>query len=82
MVDPNACECPPGFGKILFGSGGGECRRLACEKGVEIDPKLCECPEGTEAKASKTKGKATCVQPKPKGSAAATTSPKAAAPAK
>ena len=69
--DPDACECPAGYGKILLGTGGGECRRLTCQKGKEIDPKLCDCPEGSEAKASKTKGKATCVQSKSKATASA-----------
>jgi hypothetical protein len=78
FAKPDSCECPPGFGMILFGNGGGECKRLACQKGTEIDPKLCDCPEGTEAKPSKKKGMATCVQSKPKATAAA---PKAAAPA-
>jgi hypothetical protein len=81
VANPDACECPPGFGMILFGNGGGECKRLACQKGTEIDPKLCDCPAGTEAKPSKKKGKATCVQSKQKATAAAPVSTKAAAPA-
>jgi hypothetical protein len=71
FAEPDACQCPAGFGKILLGTGGGECRRLVCQKGKEIDPKLCDCPEGSEAKASKTKGKATCVQSKSKATASA-----------
>jgi hypothetical protein len=66
-----SCACPPGTGKVLFGTGGGECQRLVCAKGMEVDPKLCDCPEGYVAKASKKKGKATCVQPKGTATAAA-----------
>ncbi len=63
--DPSACECPPGFGKILLGTGGGECKPKTCAVGKEVDPKLCQCPEGYEKKSAKA-GKVTCVRPKPK----------------
>jgi hypothetical protein len=60
-----SCECPPGFGKILLGGGGAECRRLACPTTKAFDPKLCDCPGGYEKKA-KSASKATCVQAKAK----------------
>jgi hypothetical protein len=63
-----SCECPPGYGKILFGGGGGECKRLACPTTKTFDPKLCDCPEGYEKKA-KGGGKASCVKPKEKAKA-------------
>lgn len=60
---PDACECPPGYGKILHGGGGGECRRLACATGVAIDPAMCDCPRGLDKKGI-GKGKARCVAQK------------------
>lgn len=65
FADPSACECPPGFGKILHGNGGGECKPRACPVGSQVDPKLCDCPTGYVEKPGK-KGKVTCVLPKPK----------------
>jgi hypothetical protein len=59
FMDPSACECPAGFGKVLFGSGGGKCERLACPTGTTFSSKDCECPAGYEKKAQ-GKGKATC----------------------
>ncbi len=60
FAEPPACECPKGFGKVLFGSGGGECKRLVCAKGSLVDPKSCDCPEAYEKKDA-GKGKARCV---------------------
>jgi hypothetical protein len=54
----DACECPPGQGKVLLGSGGAECKRLVCGPGV-VDPALCDCPHGTRSKPA-GKGKGTC----------------------
>jgi len=58
--DPHACECPAGYGKILLGNGGGECRRLVCHTDAVIDPALCDCPQGFAPKAVK-KGQARCM---------------------
>ena len=61
FADPSACECPSGYGKILTGNGGGECKRLACPQNLEIDAKQsCDCPESYEMKATR-KGKIKCV---------------------
>jgi hypothetical protein len=76
---PEACECPPGFGKVLHGEGGGECRRLTCALGVTVDPKLCDCPSGYKPKAAK-KGQVKCVEAPP--AKKATASAKAPAPTK
>ena len=65
FADPSACECPPGYGKILLGNGGGECRPLACPLDKEFEAKSCECPEGRVKRAT-SKGKAKCVASKPK----------------
>ncbi len=57
--DPNACECPPGYMKVLFGSGAGECKVASCgDQGA--DPKRCGCPAATVKKVSH--GKASCVE--------------------
>ncbi len=56
---PDACECPVGYGKILLGSGGGECRRLSCRVGAAVDPALCDCPAGTSRKPA-GKGQVRC----------------------
>ena len=61
IADPAACECPAGFGKVLFGGGGGECKPLACPAHGDFDAKkLCECPPGEARKASTRGGKAHC----------------------
>jgi hypothetical protein len=65
FTDPAACECPPGYGKILHGDGGGECRPLACPVNKEFETKSCECPEG-KIKRATSKGKAKCVAPRRK----------------
>jgi hypothetical protein len=65
---PDACECPAGFGKILTGDGGGQCRRLVCRTGVPVDAKLCECPANTAMKPAGN-GKARCVAEAPKAAA-------------
>jgi hypothetical protein len=57
--NPDACECPPGYGKLLQGNGGGECKRKICPNGVKIDPAMCDCAEGQAVK--KTKKGPQCV---------------------
>lgn len=59
FADERACECPPGFGKVLFGNGGGECKPVSCGGAPGKDPKLCSCAGGLVKKTSR--GKATCV---------------------
>jgi hypothetical protein len=73
FAEPDACECPPGFGKVLTGNGGGQCLRLQCGLGVNIDPKLCDCPKGYAPKA--VKGGTQCLSAKPKDQPAATAKP-------
>jgi hypothetical protein len=59
--DPTTCECPKGYGKILTGTGAGECQRLACVTGGAIkNPELCDCPHGYEKKKDR-KGATRCV---------------------
>lgn len=60
FADPSSCECPKGFGKVLLGNGGGECKRLVCATGAVIDPKGCDCPDGYKKKDA-GKGKARCL---------------------
>ncbi len=61
FADPSACECPSGFGKILLGNGGGECKPLACPLNVEIDARRpCDCPESYKKQGTR-KGKTKCV---------------------
>jgi hypothetical protein len=59
FAQPDACECPAGYGKILLGGGGGECRPLACPTGVAFTPGNCTCPVHYELKKLK-KGQARC----------------------
>ncbi len=66
FADPSSCECPKGFGKVLFGNGGGECKRLVCATGSVIDPRACDCPDGYQKKDA-GKGKARCVVRKAAG---------------
>jgi hypothetical protein len=55
------CECPAGYGKILTGTGAGECKRLVCTVGGSIkSPSLCDCPRGY-AKKKGAKGETRCV---------------------
>ena len=68
FADPSACECPPGYGKILAGSGGAECGRLACATGAAVDEKSCDCPDGYEKKPA-GKGKVKCTLPVAKAKA-------------
>ena len=63
FAEPSSCECPKGFGKVLLGNGGAECKRLVCATGAVIDPKGCDCPDGYKKKDA-GKGKARCVLPK------------------
>jgi len=61
IADPATCECPAGFGKVLFGGGGGECKPLACPAHGDFDAKnACECPAGQARKPSTRSGKAHC----------------------
>ncbi len=64
LADVDACECPRGFGKVLFGGGGGECKPLACPTGGPFAPGACECPAGHAMK-KLAKGKAVCEASKP-----------------
>ncbi len=60
FTDPDACECPAGFGKILLGNGNGHCDRLRCQTGALFpQSKVCDCPAGYEKSAPK-KGKIRC----------------------
>ena len=60
FADVDACECPPGFGKILLGGGGGECRPLACPTNKQFPASSCECRDGYVKKPT-SGGKAKCV---------------------
>ena len=58
--DPDACECPAGYGKILTGDGGGQCSRLRCPTNAELPAgKDCDCPPNYE-KQKTGKGKVRC----------------------
>jgi hypothetical protein len=62
---PDACECPAGFGKILLGNGGGQCERLRCPTGSSIDAgDACDCAPGYQ-KAPAGQGKVRCAAPQP-----------------
>jgi hypothetical protein len=67
IAQPEACECPAGFGKILHGGGGAECQRLECPTGTAIEAAAnCDCPSGY-AKKSVKRGQSQCVLVKAKG---------------
>ncbi len=58
--DPDRCECPAGYGKLLLGNGSGQCDRLRCPSGAVIAAdKACDCAAGFEKVAVK-KGKVRC----------------------
>ncbi len=60
FAQPDACECPVGFGKLLLGNGNGQCDRLRCQTGAVFDAKRpCDCPAGFE-KSTARKGKVRC----------------------
>jgi len=60
FTNPNDCECPAGFGKILMGNGTGMCDHLLCPTNVAFDAKMvCECPPNYE-KTKPAKGQFRC----------------------
>jgi hypothetical protein len=60
FADATSCECPTGYGKILNGTGGGQCSRMRCPTGAVIDAKRqCDCPPNYE-KHPASKGKVRC----------------------
>ena len=65
FAQPEGCECPAGFGKLLLGTGGGQCERLRCPAGAAIDAgQECDCVAGYQ-KAPAGKGKVRCEAPRP-----------------
>ena len=58
--EPDSCECPSGYGKILTGNGGGQCSRLRCPTNTPMPAKKdCDCPPNYE-KHNVAKGKVRC----------------------
>lgn len=57
---PDGCDCPEGFGKLLLGDGNGRCARLRCPTGAAFAAdKSCDCPMNY-VRAPQGKGKARC----------------------
>ena len=64
VAPSEACECPAGFGKILLGSGAGQCERLRCPTGTTLDAaQECDCAAGYQ-KLPVGKGKVRCEAPR------------------
>jgi hypothetical protein len=60
----DTCECPPGFGKVFFGNGAGECKPLICPTTGEFSAaRDCQCPQGFKKKAGH-KGNMKCAATK------------------
>jgi hypothetical protein len=58
---PDDCECPSGFGKILTGDGNGLCDRLRCPTNSPFEStRACDCPSNFE-KSKPKKGQVSCV---------------------
>jgi hypothetical protein len=64
---PDACECPPGYGKILTGDGNGQCHRVLCPGNSPFEPtRDCECPHNMARTKPNKEGKVRCVLQKDK----------------
>jgi hypothetical protein len=60
FVEPNGCECPAGYGKLLLGDGRGQCDHLRCPTGATFEAKrACDCPAGFDRTAPRG-GKVKC----------------------
>ena len=60
--DADSCECPSGFGKVISGTGGGQCSRILCPMNSDFDAKKdCTCPEKFEKHKGRKKGQERCI---------------------
>jgi hypothetical protein len=65
--NPDGCECPPGYGKILTGDGNGQCHRVLCPANSPFEPaRDCECPHNMARTKPTKAGKVSCVLQKDK----------------
>lgn len=66
FANPDDCECPSGYGKILSGNATGQCSRLRCPTNSPFDSKKsCDCPAPFQKVTYKKKrGQVRCELPK------------------